>query len=312
MNAKHDDSSPEDVDKTSPEPNPPHAAADNKEHANDSTRPAMNNQGAAEQVAQEGTRADAEWAAADSAGEFESLDVGSQDATEGEASVDEGPPESDSQLPRVPSENLSDDSGEDFSEPLFDTAALQSFAAIDPPAASFVADAPSWGYVDYATFATDENDTGYQNFEKFDPANAFRSESAATSDWAIDDLFLRPGERATFKTLPYTTDQQHAGPHVELLGTTSDNWADEGETALRTDVSPRGQSLSTPTADGGPPLARPIVLVTLPDEWTRKIIDDALTANAERSEKCAKEAAQFIVDDYFWHRDCEMRAILDK
>ncbi len=74
----------------------------------------------------------------------------------------------------------------------------------------------------------------------------------------------------------------------------------------------RARGLTTGTADGGPPLARPTVLMTLSDGQTRHILQEALAEDARRCELRAKEVAEFVVHDVFWHRDCQMRAVLGK
>jgi hypothetical protein len=85
-----------------------------------------------------------------------------------------------------------------------------------------------------------------------------------------------------------------------------------GVPARAAEWSPRASALLDPTADGGPPLARPSVLVTLSVEQTRKIVDDALTANSPRAQKLVTEIVEEKVNEIFWQRDCEMRAVWGK
>jgi len=70
------------------------------------------------------------------------------------------------------------------------------------------------------------------------------------------------------------------------------------------------QALLCPTSDGGPPLARPIVIVRLLDDQTRKVIGDALAAAAERDNKTAGEIAEDKVNYAFWSRNAQERAIM--
>jgi hypothetical protein len=76
------------------------------------------------------------------------------------------------------------------------------------------------------------------------------------------------------------------------------------------DRSPRAHSLSTPCPDGLPPMARPLVLVSLGDEQTRRMIYEALAAAAERDARTTRQIAEERVNYAFWWRDCEERAIL--
>jgi hypothetical protein len=71
----------------------------------------------------------------------------------------------------------------------------------------------------------------------------------------------------------------------------------------------RSRGLLSPTSDGGPPLARPIVLVSLEDAQVRKIIDQSLAATSERDAKTCKECAQQAVDYARWRDFCELRAL---
>jgi hypothetical protein len=76
------------------------------------------------------------------------------------------------------------------------------------------------------------------------------------------------------------------------------------------DLSPHAQQMLRPTSDGGPPLARPIIIVRLADDQMEQLINETLRRSARRSEQTSKEVAQFIVDQEFWRRDCQERAIL--
>jgi hypothetical protein len=75
-------------------------------------------------------------------------------------------------------------------------------------------------------------------------------------------------------------------------------------------LSPHAQQMLRPTSDGGPSLARPIIIVRLADDQMEQLINETLRRSARRSEQTTKEVAQYIVDQEFWRRDCQDRAIL--
>jgi len=67
-----------------------------------------------------------------------------------------------------------------------------------------------------------------------------------------------------------------------------------------------------PTSDGGPPLARPIVLVTLATEQVEAIIHKALDAASERDQKTLVKIAEEKVNYAFWSYKVELSAITRK
>jgi hypothetical protein len=73
--------------------------------------------------------------------------------------------------------------------------------------------------------------------------------------------------------------------------------------------SARTDALLSPPFDGGPPMARPIVLVSLDEEQMQGITNETLSESGSRTAKLAAELAQVKVDEAFWLRDCEMRAL---
>jgi hypothetical protein len=89
------------------------------------------------------------------------------------------------------------------------------------------------------------------------------------------------------------------------LRTDNDSW----RPAINQLSETRAALLQSPTSDAGPPLARPIFLVSVPDEQTRRILDVALVEAGRRDAKTAAEVAKQQVDDAFWLRACEERAI---
>jgi hypothetical protein len=76
------------------------------------------------------------------------------------------------------------------------------------------------------------------------------------------------------------------------------------------DDGSRTRSLLSPTADGGPPMARPIVFVSLSQEQLQAITNDALAESGARLAKAAAEIAEDKVNEALWLRDCEMRDLL--
>ena len=75
------------------------------------------------------------------------------------------------------------------------------------------------------------------------------------------------------------------------------------------DYSSRTRALLSPASDGGPPMARPIVLVSLAEEQMQGITNEALAESGSRLAKTAAEVAEDKVNEAFWLRDCEMRAL---
>jgi hypothetical protein len=123
---------------------------------------------------------------------------------------------------------------------------------------------------------------------------------------AIRGLAAPPGEPEAIEVGSY--DSAAAGSSVEQLGQNVDASASGGREAAA-NLSPRTPDVLGPTSDGGPPLARPIVIVTLPGEQLRRLEEDALTSSAARSVRTCREIAEQRVNHALWVRDCEDRAI---
>jgi len=136
-----------------------------------------------------------------------------------------------------------------------------------------------------------------------------RAPRANPADYIAIQNFLGPSNDPTvIQRGPVTTDGDSRGPSVIQLASTS---GDLGvpERPSDPDLSPRATTLQSPTSDGGPPLARPILMATVPDEETRRILDEALAEAGRRDAKTIAEVAQQKVDDAFWLRACEERAL---
>ncbi len=134
------------------------------------------------------------------------------------------------------------------------------------------------------------------------------SASNPTQHAPVKDLFLRPNEPMVIERGPLRTDDDSWGPSIKLLGDTSrESEVPEGPSGA--DLSPRATRLQSPTSDGGPPLARPIFLVSVPDEESRRIVDEALVEAGRRDAKTLGEIAEQKVHDAFWVRGCEERAL---
>ena len=92
-------------------------------------------------------------------------------------------------------------------------------------------------------------------------------------------------------------------------GPTSPEATSGGEPQRGADLSVRAKQLLRPTSDGGPPLARPVVVVRLPNEKLRNIRDQAVAAAARHDTETCTELAELEVRRAFSQRDGEMRAI---
>jgi len=136
-----------------------------------------------------------------------------------------------------------------------------------------------------------------------------RTPSANPADYIAIGNFAGPANDLTaIQRGPVRTDDDSWRHSITLLSASN---GDSGESARQSsdDLSPRATTLQSPTSDGGPPLARPIFLVSVPDEQTRRILDEALAEAGRRDAKSIAEIAQQKVDDAFWLRACEERAL---
>jgi hypothetical protein len=76
------------------------------------------------------------------------------------------------------------------------------------------------------------------------------------------------------------------------------------------DLPPHTTEMLTPSADGQPPMARPIVLVRLTDDQTHRMINDALAKVSADSSALMESIAADHVDYIFWQIRAQERAIL--
>ncbi len=88
--------------------------------------------------------------------------------------------------------------------------------------------------------------------------------------------------------------------------------ADESRSADNgaSDLSPRSQAMLNPTSDGGPPLARPIIIVRLADDQMEHLVNEICKRMAKRNEQTCRELVQELINQEFWRRDCQERAII--
>ena len=143
--------------------------------------------------------------------------------------------------------------------------------------------------------------------EDFDTLD--RTPGTNPPDYIAIGNYLGPSNDPTvIERGPLRTDDDSWRPSINLLSETKGD-SDLPEHPSDSDLSPRATLLQSPTSDGGPPLARPIFLVSVSDEQTRRILDEALVEAGRRDAKSAAEIAQKQVDDAFWLRACEERAI---
>ncbi len=82
---------------------------------------------------------------------------------------------------------------------------------------------------------------------------------------------------------------------------------DSGETEVGD--APVPPAFTLPTPHGGPPLGRPIVVVSLEAEETRRIVEAALAAAAERDAQTVAAVAKDKVEEAFWVYKCHQRAM---
>ncbi len=178
-----------------------------------------------------------------------------------------------------------DDISSDLDEPTYnaDDADPRSYADSRPP------DSP-----DLAAAATTFDTSAAADLSTYAPAEDVNLRSAMY----ISGRDADPAVNVPFPA-PEAFDESQTGTSA-------------GTPAPAAELSPRASALLVPTADGGPPLARPTLFVTLPEEQTRKIVNDALAADALRSQKLVAEIAEEKVNEVLWLRDCETRAVWGK
>jgi hypothetical protein len=111
------------------------------------------------------------------------------------------------------------------------------------------------------------------------------------------------------RDLLHRWNEQKSGRLLRQLSDSDATPTNAGVADSAADLSPRSQALLDATSDGGPPLARPIVLVRQLDEQLQKMIEDALAAVAARDAKTVDEVAEAKVDHAFWVRACQERAV---
>lgn len=88
--------------------------------------------------------------------------------------------------------------------------------------------------------------------------------------------------------------------------------APQPSTAARTQPSadvPSGNPRLRPTADGGPPLARPIVLVSLRTDELHAVVTAALKLAIDRDTKTLNQIAEQKVNFAFWQYKAEQRVL---
>lgn len=143
--------------------------------------------------------------------------------------------------------------------------------------------------------------------EDFDTVD--RTPGTNPPDYIAIGNYLGPSNDPTvIERGPLRTDNDSWRPAINQLSETKGD-SNLSEHPSDSDLSPRATLLQSPTSNGGPPLARPIFLVSVPDEQTRRILDEALAEAGKRDAKSAAEIAQKQVDDAFWLRACEERAL---
>ncbi len=123
---------------------------------------------------------------------------------------------------------------------------------------------------------------------------------------------LSPPRNVPEPFLPGGRDQRHPllsiDPETGRLLPPTDDTPDAERPTI--ELREEARSMLNPTSDGGPPLARPIVLVRIPDEQTSLIIDSVLDAAAKRDYAMVRAIADERILFELGRRDSELRAIL--
>lgn len=91
--------------------------------------------------------------------------------------------------------------------------------------------------------------------------------------------------------------------------TTDSGQDSEGNAPDSPNLSPRATGLLQNTTDGGPPLARPVVLLSLSSAATQRLIEESLSAASQRDSQTLESIAKAKVHDAFWIRDAQRRAV---
>lgn len=116
----------------------------------------------------------------------------------------------------------------------------------------------------------------------------------------------------TIRQMPHRFDEPR-GSAIQLLGHPSlaDDDGVRGESLAGPRSGPVDRpSLQSPTANGGPPLARPIVLVTLTPEANRQIVQETTESAAKRDYQVLRDVTRQEIDHAFWWQAAQRRSIL--
>jgi hypothetical protein len=123
----------------------------------------------------------------------------------------------------------------------------------------------------------------------------------------------RPGDEGRLEHAFFTWDMK---PEVRYLSDSKSSYAsDLQEPSERhaspadAELSPRTRSLLSSTPDSGPPMARPIVVVSLSEDRLLRIREQALAEAAASDVATLERIAQEKIDDAAWVRACHERAI---
>jgi len=127
---------------------------------------------------------------------------------------------------------------------------------------------------------------------------------------AARDLVYRrdedePGE---IQQLPYLPGKSSESP-IQLLEERRNQPDRTFNPAPNSGAAPLTNPMTSPTDDGGPPLARPVVMLNLAEDQKRQIIDETVASVSKHDAKLLSEIAESKVDDAFWHYNCQLRAI---
>jgi hypothetical protein len=124
---------------------------------------------------------------------------------------------------------------------------------------------------------------------------------------SVEDLLRQPGQVAVVYLGPNLPSEYVDRPAVERPIGMEITGDDSADAASQADLSQHAKQMLSPTLDGGPPMARPIVLVRLADDQLRRIVDEVMEATRNQDEQAVREVARKTVHDELWWRDCQER-----
>jgi hypothetical protein len=221
-----------------------------------------------------------------------------QEPSDDDSAADFFPSEDPTEIEQTDGREAEESAGNfEIRDATFDTGGDRSAASEEPTVAAAAAgDLPDVSEAENSNFEVRSSETSAaEPFFNLDPIEVAPVDSLLnqpTQPVVIDDVFDRG---------------QDADPSIRLLDDADDRSpADDAEAP---ELSQRAEGLQAPTSDGGPPLARPIINVTLNELQLRQMIEEVATAAGQRDALEIETIAEEKVGYAFWLRDCEDRAL---